>query len=52
MATHPADLRHIERVVLASGGQTKVKIINAVLRAGYANVLVTDEETAELLCET
>ncbi|WP_353222238.1 sugar-binding transcriptional regulator [Salinisphaera hydrothermalis] len=52
VATHPADLRHIERVVLASGGQTKVEIINAVLRAGYANVLVTDEETAELLCAT
>ncbi len=51
VAAHPADLRNIERVVLASGGQTKVEIINAVLRARYANVLVTDEETAELLCE-
>ncbi|MGN8160101.1 sugar-binding transcriptional regulator [Salinisphaera sp. RV14] len=51
VAAHPADLRNIERVVLASGGQAKTEIISAVLRAQYANVLVTDEETAELLCK-
>ncbi|AWN16153.1 sugar-binding transcriptional regulator [Salinisphaera sp. LB1] len=51
VAAHPADLRDIERVVLASGGKAKTEIISAVLRAQYANVLVTDEATAELLCQ-
>lgn len=51
IAAHPADLRHISRVVLASGGQSKTGALKAILRARYANVLITDEKTADLLCE-
>ncbi|MDA3922358.1 MAG: sugar-binding transcriptional regulator [Salinisphaera sp.] len=49
VAAHPADLRNIKRVVLASGGHAKTAVMIAALRARYANVLITDEETAELM---
>lgn len=51
VAAHPDHLRQIERVILASGGAEKIAIMNAVLRAGYANVVITDEQTAESLCQ-
>jgi DNA-binding transcriptional regulator LsrR (DeoR family) len=51
LATHPDDLKHIDRVVLASGGAEKVAVMKACVRAGYANVVITDEHTAELMCQ-
>ena len=46
------DLRQIGTVVLAAGGQSKVPVMRAVLRAGYANVLVCDEAAARKLVAT
>jgi lsr operon transcriptional repressor len=45
------DLRKIDQVVLVSGGAKKFHVTQAALRAGYAHVLVTDEDTARRLCE-
>jgi DNA-binding transcriptional regulator LsrR (DeoR family) len=46
VALPPERLRKVSRVVLVSGGQSKVPMIHGVLRAKYANILVTDETTA------
>ncbi|MEJ2632414.1 MAG: sugar-binding transcriptional regulator [Acidihalobacter sp.] len=43
------DLRAIPNVVVAAGGKHKFKIIRAVLRGRYANMLVTDEMNARRL---
>ncbi|MGF6771654.1 lsr operon transcriptional repressor [Paraburkholderia sp. GAS199] len=45
------DLRKIQRVVLVSGGAKKFAVTRAALRGRYPSVLVTDEETAQRLCE-
>lgn len=45
------DLHHIDRVMLVSGGLQKRTITTAVLRGGYADVLVTDEKLAAALVE-
>ena len=50
-----ADLSHLKQIpikVVASGGVQKVPIIKAVLRAGYANILVTDEVTARAVYDS
>lgn len=50
-----ADLAHLKQIpikVVASGGIQKVPIIKAVLRAGYANILVTDEVTARAVYDS
>jgi DNA-binding transcriptional regulator LsrR (DeoR family) len=44
------DLRKIERVVLVSGGAKKFVVTRAALRGRYPSVLVTDEDTAQRLC--
>jgi DNA-binding transcriptional regulator LsrR (DeoR family) len=46
VALMPTALGNVPRVILASGGKAKVAMIHAVLRAKYANILVTDEQTA------
>jgi len=49
-----ADLHQLKNIpikVVASGGIHKVPIIQAVLRAGYADILVTDEVTAQAVLE-
>jgi DNA-binding transcriptional regulator LsrR (DeoR family) len=46
----PCRLAQVRRSILASGGPDKLPVVRAVLRAGYANVLVTDEATARALC--
>ena len=43
------DLGNIKKVMLVGGGLYKVNIIRAVLRRKVANVLVTDEATAQQL---
>jgi len=43
------DLKTIPNVILAAGGAHKVPIINAVLRLGLVDTLVTDETTARAL---
>lgn len=44
-----AGLLKVPRIVLVSGGPAKRDILRAVLRRGYAHVLVTDMETARSL---
>ncbi|HEX9446528.1 MAG TPA: sugar-binding transcriptional regulator [Dongiaceae bacterium] len=44
-----ADLDHIERVVLASGGLHKLDILRAVLQRRLIHVLIVDETTAQHL---
>ena len=44
-------LRRVPERILAAAGPHKVPIIRAVLRAGLANTLVTDDVTAALLLE-
>jgi lsr operon transcriptional repressor len=39
-------LQKVHLGVLVAGGQEKVKTIHAALKAGYFNVLITDEQTA------
>jgi DNA-binding transcriptional regulator LsrR (DeoR family) len=49
MALHPDDLKAIPTSILVAGGMAKLEIIRAVLRGGYVNMLVTDENVAEAL---
>jgi DNA-binding transcriptional regulator LsrR (DeoR family) len=42
-------LKSLKKVVLAAAGGHKKGIINAILRAGYARTLITDDVTAEAL---
>jgi DNA-binding transcriptional regulator LsrR (DeoR family) len=46
VALPPKHLRKVPRVVLVSGGKSKVPMIHGVLKAKHANILVTDEQTA------
>jgi len=43
----PFDLKDMPNVILAAGGQHKVKIMRAALSTGIFDVLVTDQRTAE-----
>jgi DNA-binding transcriptional regulator LsrR (DeoR family) len=45
----PRELDGVDTRIVASGGKEKLKVIRAVLRAGYATVLITDERTADAL---
>ncbi|MDI4644017.1 sugar-binding transcriptional regulator [Cohnella hashimotonis] len=45
------DLRHKERSVLVAGGRKKAEGIYGALRGEYANVLITDQYTAQYLLE-
>ncbi|HKJ95265.1 MAG TPA: sugar-binding transcriptional regulator [Gammaproteobacteria bacterium] len=49
IAFDPRGLRELPQAVLVSGGQRRIPIIRAALRAGYANVLITDEQSAKAL---
>lgn len=42
-------LKDLQNVVGVAGGPNKVEAIRAVLRGGYLDVLITDEDTAEAL---
>lgn len=44
---HPLELKDRPRVILASGGDFKIKAIAAALKMGIFNVFVTDQATAE-----
>lgn len=44
-----ADLKKKSYAILVAGGQRKLKPIKAALLGGYANVLITDEQTAQSL---
>ena len=46
VALQPEKLKDIPCVVLASGGRNKAPAVLGALRAGFVNVLVTDEATA------
>jgi deoxyribonucleoside regulator len=45
------DLRKKEKSILVAGGQRKVEAIRASLRGKYANILVTDQFTAQALLQ-
>ncbi|WP_319530189.1 sugar-binding transcriptional regulator [uncultured Cohaesibacter sp.] len=49
MAMPIESLKRVPTSILASGGEHKMKIIRAVLRAGLVNHFVTDEKCATLL---
>ncbi len=49
MALSPAELKGYPASILASGGEHKLRIIRAVLNAGFVRRLVTDEQVAEKL---
>ena len=44
-------LRDIGTVIVASGGQNKVPILAAILRARLASVLISDERSAAAAIE-
>jgi DNA-binding transcriptional regulator LsrR (DeoR family) len=47
-------LREIAKIperICVAGGPEKVEAIEAMLRGGYATILVTDETTAQALAE-
>jgi len=46
-----SDLKKIERVIGVAAGVHKVESILAVLRGGYINILITDEQTATVMSE-
>jgi len=48
-AVHPHDLRRARKIVLASGGWHKVKILRASLQMLHPAVLITDVEAAQRL---
>lgn len=44
-----AELRNKEKSILVAGGQRKIEAIHAALKGHYANILVTDQYTAQAL---
>ncbi|MGG1660873.1 sugar-binding transcriptional regulator [Brevibacillus sp. NRS-1366] len=44
-----SDLRQKEKSILVAGGQSKIEAIQAALAGRYANVLITDQFTAQAL---
>ena len=51
MSTPMDQLKTLENVIGAAGGPDKAEAILAVLRGGSLDVLITDEDTAQLLLE-
>lgn len=51
MSTSMDQIRTLDNVIGAAGGSDKAESILAVLRGGYLDVLITDEDTAQLLLE-
>lgn len=51
ISTPMDQLKTLENVIGAAGGPDKAEAILAVLRGGYLDVLITDEDTAQLLLE-
>lgn len=45
-------LKNIPQLIIASGGRNKVEVLVGALRAGFANVLVTDETSASLIMQS
>lgn len=44
-------LNQLENVIGVAAGKHKVSAITSALRGGYLDILITDESTAELLCQ-
>lgn len=51
MSTPMDQLKTLDNVIGAAGGPDKAEAVLAVLRGGYLDVLITDEDTAQLLLE-
>lgn len=45
------DLKKIERVIGVAAGMHKVNSISAVLKGGYVDILITDDQTARAMAE-
>lgn len=52
ISTPMDQLKTLENVIGAAGGPDKAEAILAVLRGGYLDVLITDEDTAQLLLDS
>ena len=51
MSTSMDQLKTLDNVIGAAGGPDKAEAILAVLRGGYLDVLITDEDTSQLLLD-
>lgn len=51
VSTPLEELHTMNQVIGVAGGEAKIDAINAVLRGGYLDTLVTDEDTARALLE-
>ena len=51
MALSPLNLDSVGKVVMVSGGASKVAAVRAALRGGYIDTLITDEQTANALLD-
>lgn len=49
VGTSLEELKALKNVIGVAGGKDKVEAIRAILRGGYLDVLITDEDTAEAL---
>jgi DNA-binding transcriptional regulator LsrR (DeoR family) len=47
----PHELANVPTSILASGGPAKARVMKAVVKAGYLNTVITDEESARRLLE-
>ncbi|MCA0432152.1 MAG: sugar-binding transcriptional regulator [Proteobacteria bacterium] len=51
VALTPDHLRKVRKVILVSGGKTKLGVMLGAIRGRYVNALVTDEQTARALVD-
>ena len=47
----PNDLKRIDKAFLIGGGKKKINAVQATLKTGLVNHLITDEKTAQALIE-
>lgn len=51
VSVHLSMLKELENVIGVAAGKHKIPAIHAALTGGYIDILITDEETAEQLCQ-
>ncbi len=50
ISTPLASIKELDNVIAIAAGDSKVVTINAALKGGYVDILITDENTAQKLC--
>lgn len=50
VSVHLSTLKELDNVIGVAAGKHKLSAIHAALTGGYVDILITDEETAALLC--